>query len=229
MSKWIIQLIVVVASVLLGMFIYPWLRKKFKQFIDDTYNRMNPKPNEIKQEIIPEIPSVIGKSKFKIGHSRTKAATDSESDKREENAPIFASDSTDGDPEIKDVYVPLEKEEEVSQSPPNSEDEVDIECEDGAVQASGVYYDELVNTKQTIQKDAPDDDEKSEAGRVLYEQESTEILGQIISNDEKTLAKVNELIHFHVKKYNSGKDEGKTNNKVDVSNDFNNFDINSIF
>lgn len=226
-NRFIIQLIVVISSVLLGMFIYPRLRRLFIRLIESIYlQTRNETPEEKSPPIEEKIPSVIGKSKWNLGHGRTKAATDSESEKENENAPIFAPDSQEGDPKMEDIEVPLEKIETLSEDEFDEESEQEeLEIERGALQASGASYDELMKTGKILQKEKPSDEEKDTAGEVLYQQQSTDVVEQISSKDEATLAKVNELIHFHMKKHNLNADDFETGSDDDLKN----FDANSIF
>lgn len=229
-NRFIIQLIVVISSVLLGMFIYPRLRKLFVRLVETIYlqTRDETPVKEVKAPLIEEkVPSVIGKSKWNPGHGRTKAATDSESEKEKENAPIFAPDSQEGDPKMEDVEVPLEKIETLSEDEFDEESEQEeLEMERGALQASGASYDELMKTGEILQKEKLSDQEKDTAGQVLYQQQSTDVVEQISSKDEATLAKVNEMIHFHMKKHNLNTDDFESGSDFD---DLKNFDANSIF
>ena len=228
-NRSIVQLIVVITSILLGMFLYPWLRRKFVRFIEAIYMQTRDnKPIEEKKEppIRKEIPSIVGKSKFNPGQSRTKAATDLESEKAIEKVSTFVP-PTDSDPQIKDVEVSLEKIENLSEEEFDEEaEQEELEIGRDALQASGVSFDELITTGNIIHKDKPSDEEKDTAGQILYENQSTEIVEQICSKDEATLAKVNTLIHLHMRKYNL-----ETEEKADFpeSQEFKNFDINSIF
>ncbi len=228
-NRFIVQLIVVITSILLGMFLYPWLRRKFVRFIETIYMQTrDDKPIEERKEptIKDEMPSIVGKSKFNPGHSRTKAATDLESEKAIEKVSTFVP-PTDSDPQIKDVEVPLAKIENLPEEEFDEEaEQEELEIGRDAFQASGVSFDELITTGKVIHKEKPSDEEKGTAGQILYENQSTEIVGQISSKDEATLAKVNALIHLHMKKHNL-----ETEEKVyfPESQEFKDFDINSIF
>lgn len=230
-NRYIIQLVVVITSILLGMILYPILLRKWKRFVEWLYLSSGGKTSEEKKQSSSstkneEIPSVVGKSKFVVGHSRTKATTESKSGKREENASIFAEESEDGDPQMKDVSVPLEREDISENDPIDSADEaINLEVEDGAFCASGVDFDELTKTGEVIRKENPTKEEKDQAGHVLYENQSTEMIDQVTARDEATLDKVNALIHHHMKKYNLHTEEVLTSD----SEDFENFDVNNIF
>lgn len=230
-NRFIIQLIVVVASVILGMIIYPWLRRKFVRFIEKIYlQTRDDKPIEGESTVpqVEEIPSIIGKSKWIPGQRRTKAATDSENEKEKENASIFAMESKEEDPKMTGINISLERIESLSEEEFDEESEQeDLEAERGALQASGVSFDELMHTGRVIQKEKPSEQEKDTAGQILYQHQSTEILDQITSKDEATLSKVNDLIHFHMKRHNL--DTEDPNDALSHSDDFKNFDIDSIF
>ncbi len=228
-NRFIVQLIVVITSILLGMFLYPWLRRKFVRFIETIYMQTrDDKPIEERKEptIKDEMPSIVGKSKFNPGHSRTKAATDLESEKAIEKVSTFVP-PTDSDPQIKDVEVPLAKIENLPEEEFDEEaEQEELEIGRDAFQASGVSFDELITTRKFIHKEKPSDEEKGTAGQILYENQSTEIVGQISSKDEATLAKVNALIHLHMKKHNLETEEKAY---FPESQEFKDFDINSIF
>ncbi len=186
------------------------------------------KPIEERKEplIKDEMPSIVGKSKFNPGHSRTKAATDLESEKAIEKVSTFVP-PTDSDPQIKDVEVPLAKIENLPEEEFDEEaEQEELEIGRDAFQASGVSFDELITTGKVIHKEKPSDEEKGTAGQILYENQSTEIVGQISSKDEATLAKVNALIHLHMKKHNLETEEKAY---FPESQEFKDFDINSIF
>lgn len=230
-NRYIIQLVVVIASVLLGMILYPILLRKWKHFVEWLYLSSGGKTSEEKKQSTPstkneEIPSIVGKSKFVVGHSRTTATIEPKSDEREENAPIFAEKSEDDDPQMKDVSVPLERVDISENDSVDSDDEaVDLEVEDGASCASGVDFDELIKTGEVIRKENLTEEEKDQAGHVLYENQSTEMIDQVTAKDEATLNKVNALIHHHMKKYNLHTEEVLTSN----SEDFENFDVEQLF
>ena len=228
-----IQIIVVAASIALGMILYPTLLNKINHFVNWWYwNMGDNKREEIangKEKPEPEpskISSVIGESKTKIGHDRTKATTSQKNGGVAEKDSTFASDSQEETNQIADVDVPLAKVEALTEEEFDSDEEaVKLEAEQGAIQASGASYDELMNAGQTITKDKPSNEEKEAAVRVLYVNRSTELVEQIISHDEQTLAKVNALIRFHMKKHNLNEED----DNISGSEEFENFDFSSIF
>lgn len=228
-NRFIVQLIVVITSALLGMFLYPWFRKTFARFIEILYMQTRDDRITEEEKVIPvedEITSIIGKSKFNVGHSRTKAATDLESEKAIEKVSNFVP-PTDSDPQMHDVEVYLEKVESL----PEEEFEAEVEIEELAIerdafQASGVSFDELITTGTILRKEEPTEIEKDAVGQILYENQSTKIVEQIAAKDEVTLAKVNSLIHLHMKKHNL---ETEQKNDLQEAQYFKDFDINNIF
>lgn len=230
-NQYAVQLIVVLASILLGMILYPVLLKKWRQFVNwlyrITYGNSGQKSDKLDKMDLKtnNSHSVIGESKFRVGHSRTKASTSLENEDRKENAPIFAPQSEDGNPEIKDAYVPLVKEKK--EDPVDLQDEsLFLNTESGAVLASGASYDELVSTGKIIVKDKPTDDEKAVAGQVLYENRQTEMLEQVVANSEETAKTIAALIEAHLAIRAQGL---RQDNDIVFADDFKNFDINSIF
>lgn len=231
-SRYIIQLVIVIASVILGMFLYPVLLRKVTRIVEWMYWNLPGKMEEKKTDEVKKVKpnanektSVIGESLTKIGHSRTKASSDAVNEKVIEKENTFVPEADEDPGLMDDVDVPLERTESLSQEEFNPEEEaIELELEKGAILASGATYDELVNTGRVIAKEKSSDEEKDEAGRILFENKSTEIVEQVISNDEQTLTKVNTLIRFHMKKHNLNQEE-----EISGSEEFENFDINSIF
>lgn len=230
-----IQIIVVAASIVLGMILYPVLLKKVNGLVNWWYWNMGAGSMEkgadkvCKPEPEPsKIPSVIGESKTKIGHDRTNATTNPKNDGVIEKESTFAPETKEETNQIADVDVPLEKVETLPEEEYDPDEEaVELEAERGAALASGAGYDELMATGNVIANEHPSDEEKDEAGRVLYENEATEMVEQIVSQDEKTFAKVNDLISFHMKRHNLNPDDGM--NGKPLPEDFEDFDISSIF
>lgn len=228
-----IQIIVVAASIVLGMILYPILLKKIDRFVNWWYWHMRASPveKEVSKKSKPEpepskIPSVIGESKTKIGHDRTNATTNPKNDGVIEKESTFAPETKEETNQIADVDVPLEKVETLTEEEFDPDEEaVGLEAEKGAVLASGAGYDELMNAGEVVVKVKPSDKEKDEAGRVLYENQSTGIVEQFASKDRQTLDKVNALIRFHVKKHNLTEED----DYMPDPEEFENFDINSIF
>lgn len=228
-----IQIIVVIASILLGLISYPLLLKTYTRIVTNLYRNL-PEGNKYeKEDKSPQKEnkktSIIGKSKRVIGHSQTKTATASEAEVAEKKEHTFAPGIQKEEKESGeiDIYVPLEKIEKSKEEDIDLEEESqELETAESALLASGVCYDDLITIGQVITKDKPSDNEKDKAGRILYENWTTDMVEQAVSNDEKTLVKVNALISFHVKKHNP-----ETENTSNSSNteDFENFNFNSLF
>jgi len=225
-----IQIIVVAASVLLGFLLYPLLIKTYTRIVTKLYKNLQGDNKVENEEIVihekNEKPPIIGKSKGINGHSRTKATSDFKTHVIEKKEDTFASDTGKETIEM-DISVPLDKIENPKEGSIDPEEEyLYLEINQDALLASGVGYDELITTGKVIAKDEPSDNEKGEAGRVLYENQSTDIVEQVIANDEKTLAKVNSLISFHVKKHNLETEKSTSNSD---SENFENFDFGTLF
>lgn len=229
-----IQLIVVAASLVLGMFLYPILLRKVTRLVEWMYwnlkgNTPVEKTDEvrkIKQEA-DEGSSVIGESKTKLGHDRTKTATSPEKEKVTEKENTFAPE-TDGNPAPMDgIDVPLDKVENLTEEEFDEDDEaLELETGEGAVQASGASYDELMNAGQVIAKAEPSDKEKNEAGRILYESRNTHLFEQMMAGSTQLKDSIASVIEFHLAKRAEETVEPQI---TDYPDDFENFDINSIF
>lgn len=230
-NRSVIQLIIVFASVVLGMILYPILMRKWRQFVDWLYQITygkdgNPKPDKIEKAIFKSdnSSSIIGESKTIIGHSRTKAATDSEKANPIEKESTFAPEPQDDNPPMDHIDAPLEKVESLPEEEFNGDaEQEELDTEPDAVCASGVSYEDLMKTGEVIRKDESTEQEKYLAGKVLYENRSTEIVETMVATDEQRLVKINSMIHLHMKKYNLTEE---TDSDPD---EFNGFDFNSIF
>lgn len=235
-----VQIVVVIASVLLGMILYPILLKKWKHLLDwlyvCTYGKTEEEPKGIKlQETAlkeEKITSIVGKSKFNLRQSTPNTATDLKSENPIEKASTFAS-PTDSDPEKLDISEPLEKIEDLPQEEFDSqEEEIGLDEEEDAVLASGVVYDELFKTKQTIENPNATGQEEKDAGRVIYQQEGTNIFQQVVASSQETALRIANLIDIHLKdmvRYEPENIFSVNEGKQMDSLDFKNFDINNIF
>lgn len=225
-----IQLITVAASILLGMIIYPILMNKYKNFISNQYKKIGGEVLEKENKIPPEKnekPSFVGESKFKVGHSQTKVATNLETEKAIEKAPTFVPPIADSDPEIVDVEVPLEKIENLSKEEFDPEEEgIELETDQDAVVASGASFEELMNTTHTIVNEQASIKEKETAGRVLYENQKTDLFEQLASGSLQISNTIPSLIDLHLAKR---AERLKSQQRENFPNDFKDFDINSIF
>jgi len=226
MKSSVVQIIVVTASVVLGMFLYPKLKGVYTNFVLRLYRNLeiDKLPEEKKPEPKTErTVSVVGESRTISGHSRTKTATSPENEKVIEKEHTFAPETDDDPAPMDDINIPLDKIESLTEGEFDPDEEaLELESEDNAVLASRASYDELMSAGKVITKDKPSNEEKDKAGKVLYENKNTKIVEQVVSKDEITLTKVNALIHFHMKKHH-------LNAENSDSDDLENFDIDSIF
>lgn len=235
-SHYIIQTGVVVSSVLLGMLLYPRISRMYRRFINDQYEKLSTRlPVAGEKEKTPagsrEIPSIIGKSKFTTGHSRTKAATSPVNEKVIEKEDTFVPEAPEDAGRMDQVSIPLEKEgnddgkaREAEFDP--QEEETVLETGQDAVLASGASYDQLMNTGRVIAKEEPSDKEKDRAGGILYENRSTGMVEKMISSGEKLKVSIASLIAFHL----AERAKDLTGTEIaGYPDDFNDFDIDSIF
>lgn len=230
-----IQIIVVAASIVLGMTLYPVLLKKIDRFVNWWYWHMRASPveKEVSKKSKPEpepskTPSVIGESKTKIGHDRTNATTGPKNDGVIEKESTFAPETKEETNQIADVDVPLEKVETLTEEEFDPDEEMlGLEAERGAVLASGAGYDELMNAGEVVVKAKPSDEEKDEAGRVLYENRNTRLFDQMMASSDKMKESIASLMEFHLAK--RAGEENRSREETDFPDDFKNFDINSIF
>lgn len=230
-----VQIIVVTASVLLGLILYPALAKAYTRFITGQYNKLAGEQVE-KPEIIPqkteEKPSIIGKSRFNLSQSKPNTATDLETKKGNEKEHIFAPESGE-EPPIMDVDVPLERVVNQDEEINLKEEEEDMEemIGPGAVLASGVVFDELVKTKEVIEKPDATEKEEQQAGKVLLENQNTVLVGQMMEGSTELSARISYLIDIQDKALaaENEKQLSKKQRKELDAEEFKNFDINSIF
>lgn len=227
-----VQLIVVIASILLGMILYPILVRKWRQFVDwlyvITYAKTteeikveNPKKTTVEED---KIASFVGKSKFNLRQPTPNTATDLKSENPIEKESTFAP-STDSDPEKFDVDVPLEKEQPMTPDEV-AEEEEPLDARHDAVMASGASYDELMHTNRAIVDKQASEADKEEAGRVLYENHQTDMFEQMAVGSEETARTIATLIDVHLA-MRAQRLQGV--NEIIYPDDFKDFDIDSIF
>lgn len=240
-SRSIIQLVIVLASLMLGMILYPILLRKWKQFVDwlyvTTYGKA--KNKEVKTEKLKkttdeedEIDSILGKSKFNLRQSTPNTATNLKNENPIEKESTFVP-PVESEPEKFDEDVPLEKVESLSEEEFDSETErEDLESEHDAVVASGASFEELAHTNRTIADKQASETDKDEAGRVLYENQQTEMIGQVIASGAETSRTISTLIDTHLAMRAQRlreQQQGQEDNETAYPNDFKDFDIDSIF
>jgi hypothetical protein len=261
-----IQIIVIVASILLGMCLYPTVKNAYTRFITEQYNRLNGetspagskeektfvekgKKNEItsaeKRTKVPiktvaeqdVTPSIIGKSKFILSQSKPKAATDSETEKRAEKESIFAPGTGESTPlpEMEFREDDLEIEYDASEICPDdigdNEEEASPYTSDETYSARGASFEELMQIKDAVEKPALSEEEKRTAGKILYEQQETELVEKLISGSQRVNLKVSALIKFHLEEHEKEQQlKNETDEEVkDGDEEFERFDFNQIF
>ncbi len=227
-NRFVVQLIVVVASVILGMIIYPWLRQKFICFIEKIYlqtrddKHVEEKNIELKED---EIPSIIRKSKWVPGQRRTKAATDLETENPKEKEHTFAPESGE-ESALMDVEHPLEKEEISNENIDLDEEETDISADKDGGCASGASFEELMHTNRTIKDNQAPEEDKEKAGRVLYQNQKTEMFEKVVASSEETSNAIASLIDLHL---SMRAEKLQNENEIIYPDNFKDFDVNSIF
>lgn len=227
-----VHLIMFIATFLLGLMIRPILDNKYNQFIAKQYEKMKGVDVEDENIHLPpkeENPAFVDENQSQVGHSWTKAATDLENEKVIEKVATFVPPS-DSDPEKIDVEVLLDKVEKQSQEEidPQAE-EIEFELDKNACFANGSSFEELQTLQEVLPKDKPTQEESLEAGRILYENQPTEMVEQLATSGDQTLAKINSLIRFYIVKQ-AEEDQARMGNlRKEDSFDYENFDPNSIF
>ncbi|NDW18763.1 hypothetical protein D0T53_07530 [Dysgonomonas sp. 216] len=232
-----IQIIVVTASILLGLMLYPALRKIYSRTVTKLYKGLQ--SDETGTEEKPpqktdEKPSVIGESKFNLRQSTPNTATNPETEKANEKEHIFASESGEEDAEM-DIDVPLEKtgdrNDELDPEEEEEEEAMEEMAGPGATLASGVVFDELLQVKVTIGKTDSTEHEERQAGRILSQNLGTAFFGQIMESGTALSARISYLIDMQDKAL-AGEREARLSKKQRKELDtegFKNFDIDSIF
>jgi len=178
------------------------------------------KEDEVKKTY-PEV-SIVGKSNFSLSQpvptTATPIAKEPETGEGEYN---FASQANQ---EPMAIDIPLEK--EVIEDNKIDEDEEAIELEGlfgkDVHYASGVEINDLGKLKHAIETPSAATREKQYAGKILYENRETELVGQMASN-EKNASIISGLIDLHMTSYLNEKDN--INNQVKVSDELNDFDV----
>lgn len=248
-----IQMIVITASVLLGMYLYPIVREAYVRFITGQYDRINgetdpagknktapfgktdakPGKTETKQD---ETPSIIGKSKFILSQSTPKPATETETEKRAEKEHIFAPGTTGEEPRPMEIEFPLEK-VEAEQDDKSSRDDIRDDEDDSPLyvngetySAGGASFEELMQIKDAVEKTALPETEKRAAGKILYENQETELVEKLISGSQIINLKVSTLIKLHLDEHEKEQQvSDDEDDEVKVGDDeFEGFDFNQI-
>lgn len=232
-----VQIIVIIASVVLGMFLYPIIQKRYTRFIIGQYKMLNgekqetenphPVKKDKKVEKPEKKPSLVGESKFTLSQSKPNSATVLETEKSEEKAPIFAPESGEETGKM-DIDVPLEK-EEPDEKINEEEEEITLVTGGETSLAGGASYDELMKLKDVIEKPALSEKEEREAARIAFENQETEIIEKLISGSQTISLRVSALIQLRLselEKEQQENSEEKTSEEED--RELEEFDANQI-
>lgn len=217
--------IVIIAIVCLcGISIDSFLQRKAKK------DSVSPLQTEKKKD---SDVSIMGESRYHICQSLPSDAMPqkTEEDVKEnltEGSTFVSSEEYEGDPEPMDVDVePLEIE------PTQVEDELDEEDEEipeifgpDAVLASGVSVDEMFQTNKVIEDTNATPTQEQEAGRILNQNQKTDMFEQIASGSSKRLDRIRELMYMQEKKYNVN-ETTKTNPQGSI--DFKDFELRNLY
>jgi hypothetical protein len=158
---------------------------------------------------------IVGKSGFDLRHSLPQATTLIKSEKRDENAPIFADGNDKTEEQKAPAVIPpseldkvfsngqktddsgtidlvINDEPEGDESEDDNEDYVDTEESEeagglsGASMATGINFDDLSGMVRTVENpESATTEEKEEAGRVLVEVRQTDMFEQVVSGEPK--------------------------------------------
>ena len=216
-------LITILAAVLLiGILLFPSIKHLY-----DLIN-LGKKKLEEQQEIHSEKTnlslSILGKSKFSLCQPLPTATTPMAKE------PIIETDERNfADEENQtpmDIDIPLEKEPEVEDDFDEDEEAIELEEMFGkdVCFAAGVDINDLGKVKYVIETPSPDEEEKQEAGKILYENKETDMFEQLASGKSKASSIISNLIDLHIALQQKEKGEFEDNNNE--SDELKNFDIN---
>lgn len=229
-----VQIIVVIASVLLGMILYPILLNKYRRFISGEHRRLNKEQAPIEEKKVlktEEIPSIIRKKKYNLRQSTPNTATDLKNDNSIEKDSTFAPETGEESP-LMDMDHPLEKEKSEEKIDMNDEEEKIGGAGSEGVQASGLDFDELGKIKQVVENTDVSYQQEREAGKSLSENRNTSLVIQMQEASPKLSERISNLIDLHLNELTQARIEdssSENNDKQIESQDFKDFDVNSIF
>jgi hypothetical protein len=178
---------------------------------------------------------IMGKSGFDLRHSLPQATMLIKSEKREENAPIFADGNDKTVEQNAPVTIPPSELDRVFSSDKTADDsdEIDLIIDDkpegefepeddgdvidtdeseeagglsGVSMATGVNFDDLSGMVKTVDNpEAATPDEKEEAGRVLVEVRKTDMFEQVVSGEPKKKVTAGKLMDDYFAAYHRRK------------------------
>lgn len=177
--------------------------------------------------------SIMGESRYHLCQSLPSDATPekTEEDVNEnltEGSTFVSAAESEGDPEPMDVDVPpLEIEPPQVEDEPNEEDEEIIEIfGPDAVLASGVSVDEMFQTNKVIEDTNATPKQEQEAGRILNQNQKTDMFEQLASGCPKRLDRIRELMYIQEKKHNVNE---TTKADPQGSIDFKDFELKNLY
>jgi hypothetical protein len=189
---------------------------------------------------------IIGKSGFDLRHSLPHATTLIKSEKREENAPIFADENAGRETQNTPAIIPPSELDKVFSSGQKTDDsgEIDLVIDDkpegeesddnedyvdteeseeagglsGVSMATGVNFDDLSGMVKTVKNpEAATSEEREEAGRVMTEIRKTDMFEQVVSGEPKKKVTAGKLMDDYFAAYHRRKREaGETNDEQSV-------------
>lgn len=191
-----------------------------------TFNPFKSSPKE----------DIIGKSGFDLRHSLPQATTLIKSEKREENAPIFADENASKETQNTPAAIPpseLDKvfssdvetdnsgeidltfnDEPEGEESDDNEDNIDTEESEeagglsGVSMATGVNFDDLSGMVKTVENpEAASPEEREEAGRVMTEIRKTDMFEQVVSGEPKKKVTAGKLMDDYFAAYHRRKRE----------------------
>lgn len=222
------KLIVIIASFLLvGILIYPHI-KRICLLIRLGRKSLEEKKAEETSSInnnTTKIPSVIGKSKFKLRQPLPTATTPI--DKVSTIGDDVSNFVSEENQEPMDIDVPLEK--EIIEENSIDEEQEAIELEElfgkDIHYASGVDVNDLGTLKYVIENSSAEIKEKKQAGKILYENRETDMVNQMAYSNQNTASIISNLIDLHMETYLK---ENNNTNQAKASDEIEDFDINQF-
>ncbi|KAA6308043.1 hypothetical protein EZS27_040283, partial [termite gut metagenome] len=241
----IVLLVYTAVLILVVGYLYPCLKKILYRYISISIHigKKKGKENggvqerqEAKKEV--EIPSILGKSKFNLSQSKPNAATDLKTGNRTPKEDTFTPgiEKTVENENGEELDIPEDEDEEaeVENIPDESEESEILDSKTGHEPgiASGLNFDDLGRIKKAIENPSPASREQQEAGKILYENEYTDMVEKIKKISPECSAKIAALMDVHLKATAGERRTrplAKSKQKQVESKGFNDFDINSIF
>lgn len=214
------------AILLVCILIYPFIKELHRLIqLGQEKQKEDQKENIEKDELKSDLASsIIGKSRFKLSQPVPTATTPIAKEQNiEESVSNFVPDVNQ---KPMDIDIPLEKEI-------IEDDNIDEEQEVAELKelfgkdvlfASGVDVNELEKLKHVIETPSAEINEKKQVGKTLYENQETDMVQQMISDNSQTASIISNLIDLHMTNYL----KENTNEIQRTADDINDFDINQF-